>query len=485
MKKLGILGPFACAILLAACGGGDDAKTGDDQNLTEDEEQLLVDVEGYVVGDFISGNKANAIASFDKACEAWKSSVADVGGNRFLDATCGEPEQLADFLFGAKTTASFLAVVPRGVEAVHATQHTVLGKLESNLVDKVRTWNEACAAEVERARAIHGKKLLSATCLAPMPDPEFGYYTSAFETVTVPDDIGVVEIAGTLVPEHHSNLAPTLELWSKACGDWADGSAEISGSHLVSYECGAPTQVDFIDDFRFTSETRLRVQTGKRGATPSSGPWFEGVHANLTESLTAWNTACAAELEAERALFGERLLAASCGQLAHSDNWSFEGAVNKVVAGAGATKVTVDGWVMGYISGNRANARADWTKRYRRWLDGMVAAVGVEHIEGHEAAMPEAAKEPTWFYNAPTKLHLGIDLAEGETLVSEVSKVTIPSSGNFDTRVDAWEKACSDAVAKAASAAGDAFVAAGCGKTTLTQSWGFESDFTVWTRQKK
>jgi hypothetical protein len=484
MKKLGILGSFACAVLLSACGGGDDAKTGDDQNLTEDEQEIVVDVEGYVLGDFISSSKDAGVASFDKACAAWKAKVADAAGSRLLDASCGEPEQLASFLFGAKTTASFLAVVPRGVEAVHAAQHTVLGKLESNLVDKVRTWNEACAAEVERARALHGNKLLSATCLEPTPDAELGHYVSAFETVTVPDDVGVVEIAGTLVPEGHSNLASTLDLWSKACGAWADSSADLSGAHLVSYECGAPTQVDFTTSFRFTSETRLRVQSGKRGATPSSGPWFQGEHANLAESLMAWNTACAAEIDAERKLFGERLLAVTCGELAHADNWSFEGAVNKIVAGAGETKVTVDGWVMSYAS-NRTPARADWTKRYRRWLDGMAGAVGVEHIEGHEAAMPEPAAEPNWFYSAPTKLHLGIDLAEGETLFSEVSKVTIPSSGNFDTKVDAWEKACSDAVAKAASSAGDAFVAAGCGKTTLTQSWGFESEFTVWKKQKQ
>jgi hypothetical protein len=482
MKKLGLLGSLGCAVLLGACGG-DDAKTGDDQDLTEANEQLLVDVEGYILGDFVSG-KADALASLDDACQAWKTTVAETGGERLLDAACGEPEQLADWLFGSKTTASFRAVVPRGVEAVHAAQHTVLGKLESNLDDKVRTWNEACAAEVERARAIHGSKLLSATCLTPTPDADSGYYHSAFETVTVPDDVGVVEITGTLAPESHSDLAPTLDLWSEACAAWAEGAAERSGPHLVSYECGTPAQAGFTSSFRFTSDTRLRVQTGKRGATASSGPWFQGEHANLAESLIAWNAVCASELETERAFFGDRLLAATCGELAHAGDWRFEGAVNKIVAGAGETKLGVDGWVMGYVSGDRADARADWSERYRRWLDDMAKAVGVERIEGHEAAMPEAAAEPTWFYNAPTKLHLGVDLAEGEALVSEESKVTVPSAGNFDDKVDAWEKACSDAVAKAASEAGEAFVAAACGKTTLTQSWGFESDFTVWTRQK-
>ena len=310
-------------------------------------------------------------------------------------------------------------------------------------------------------------------------------YTSAFQTVTVPDDVNVVEIAGSLAPEAHSNLEPTLALWTTACGAWAEASAEISGPHLLSYECGTPTQADFISSNRFLSDTRLRVQADRRGGTVSSGSWFAAEHANLAEALVAWNEACATEIEAERALFGERLLAATCGEVAHVDDWRFEGAVNKVVAGAGATKVTVDGWVMGYISGNRASARADWSKRYHRWVDGMAATVGVERIEGHEAAMPEVATEPTWFYNAPTKLHLGIELAEGETLVSEPSKLTVPSSGNFDKTVDAWEKACSDAVAKAASDAGDAFVAAGCGKTTLTQSWGFESELTVWKKQKQ
>ena len=170
MKKLGILGSFACAVLLAACGGSEEAKTGDDQNLTEGQEEVFADVEAYVTGDLVFGNKADALASWQKACEAWKTSAAEVGGQRLLDASCGEPEQLADWLFGSTTTASYRAVVPRGMEPVRATEHTVLGKYDANLDVKARSWADGCAAEVERARAIHGDRLLSASCLKPTRD---------------------------------------------------------------------------------------------------------------------------------------------------------------------------------------------------------------------------------------------------------------------------------------------------------------------------
>ena len=91
MKNLGILGPFACAMLLA-CGGADEPKTGDDQNLTEEEQEIVVEAEGYVVGDFVSGNKATAMGSLDKACEAWKVSLAESAGGgaviRLATAAC-------------------------------------------------------------------------------------------------------------------------------------------------------------------------------------------------------------------------------------------------------------------------------------------------------------------------------------------------------------------------------------------------------------
>lgn len=483
MKKLGFLGSVGCAVLLAACGG-DEARTGDDQNLTEDEQELLVESEGYVVGSFVSGNKADALASWEKACDAWKTAVADLAGERLLEASCDEPEQLgADFVFGSKARASFLAVTPRGVEAVKASEHVVFGENAKNLVDKIDSWKEACAAEVDRARAIHGKRLLSATCLAPAPDAEWGYWASAFETVTVPEDVGVVELEGTLAPLGDAgNLASALGAWRTACGEWASAASELSGAGLASYECGTPTQHAFTNSFHFASETRLRVQTGKRGATVSSGAPFETDSLSLADALTAWGKACAAEIEADHAFFGERLLAATCGELAHTDNWRFDGAVNKAVASAGETKVTVTGWVMGYTSGNRAKARADWNARHRAWLGRMAESVGLENIEGHQAAPPAVIAEPSWYFAGPVELQLGIDLAEGESVVSETSTLTSPQVSGFDKNIAAWEQKCSDAVEEARAAAGDAFVAAACGKTTLTSGYAFESELTVWTR---
>ena len=254
----------------------------------------------------------------------------------------------------------------------------------------------------------------------------------------------------------------------------------------MTADCGEPRNISTGTNFIFGSTATLAVEADDANApAASAGLFAAGASASyLSDGLVAWQTGCTANLGVAKELLGDRLLAGGCAapkQLSSGTNYVMGGSSPIIVASAGTTKVTLEGYVFSAAASYFSDAQASLGQTSVAALRNAVAPVGASRVEGFEVAEAKNVSSGTnYILGAKTALLLGVDLPEGSQTVSQPDTVKGERASYQADAAASWTKACNDAIDKSQATYGTRFLAASCGEPTYDGSATYTSSFATW-----
>ncbi len=489
LARTSLLGAFALATL-AGCSAPtqDAAVTTGESKLTE---RKVVSQTTFVTGSSAS-YQSDADASLAAACADAGAKQQAIAGAKFLDAACGPAANVStgsNYLMGATLTTRFVVDVvdTRAPASVRTTSLT--GASASYLSDATASWAKACAAELERAKTLFGERLLGGGCDAPKNVSHGTTFImgSAFHAFVLPGKGAPASLTAAVLGAPASYESDGLAAWKTACESWGKSMVAVSGAHLATADCGEPRNISTGTNFIFGSNATLAIEGDDANAPAASAGLFSaGASASyLSDGLASFQTACTANLAVAKELLGDRLLAGSCGapkQLSTGTTYVMGGSSPIIVAAAGATKITLEGYVFSTSASYFSDAQASIGKASVAALRNDVARVGASHVEGFEVAEAKNVSSGTNFIlGAKTTLQLGLDLPEGSQTLSQAGTVKGARASYQSDAAASWSKACDDAIDKSKTTYGTRFLAASCGEPTYDVSGGtYTSAITTW-----
>jgi hypothetical protein len=453
-------------------------------------ERKVVSQTTYVTGTSAS-YQSDADASLAAACADAGAKQQAIAGAKFLDAACGEGANVStgsNYLMGATLTTRFVVDVVDTKAPASVRTTSLTGASASYLSDATASWSTACAAELERAKTLFGERLLGGGCDAPKNVSHGSNFVmgSAFHAFVLPGVGERASLTASVLGASSSYESDGLAAWKVACESWGKSAVAVSGAHLVTADCGEPRNISTGTNFIFGSTATLAVEGDDANAPAASAGLFStGASSSyLSDGLVAWQTACTANLGVAKELLGDRMLAGGCGapkQLSTGTNYVMGASSPIIVAAAGATKVTLEGYVFSASASYLSDAQDSIGKASVAALRADVARVGASHVEGFEVAEAKNVSSGTNFIlGAKTKLLLGVELPEGSQTISQVGTVKGARASYQADAAASWTKACDDAVEKSKTTYGTRFLAASCGEPTYDGSGTYTSSITTW-----
>lgn len=491
IARSSLLGAFAIAALAALAGCSapteDASVTTGESKLTE---RKIISQTTYVTGSSAS-YQSDADASLAAACADAGARQKAIAGAKFLDAACGPGANIStgsNYLMGATLTTRFVVDVVDAKAPASVRTTSLTGDSSSYMSDGTASWAKACDAELERAKTLFGERLLGGGCDAPKNVSHGTSYImgSAFHAFVLPGTGAPASLTATVVGTSTSYESDGLAAWKTACENWGKSVIAVSGAHLVAADCGEPRNISTGTNFIFGSTATVGVEADDASApSVSAGLFTAGASASyLSDGLVAWQTACTADLGVAKELLGDRLLAGGCAapkQLSTGTNYVMGGSSPIIVASAGATKVTLEGYVFSTSSSYFSDAQASLGQTSVAALRTAVARVGASRVEGFEVAEAKnVSAGSNYILGAKTKLLLGVDLPEGSQTLSQPGTVTGQRASYQADAAVSWTKACDDAIEKSKTTYGTRFLGAACGEPTYDGNGTYSSSIETW-----
>ena len=491
IARSSLLGAFALAAVTAVAGctapSQDAAVTTGESKLTE---RKIVSQTTFVTGSSAS-YQSDADASLAAACADAGAKQQAIAGARFLDALCGPGTNVStgsNYLMGATLTTRWVIDVVDAKAPASVRTTSLTGDSASYMSDATASWAKACAAELERAKALFGERLLGGGCDAPKNVSHGSSYImgSAFHAFVLPGMGARASLNASVVGASASYESDGLAAWKAACESWGKSVIAVSGTHLVNADCGEPRNISTGTNYIFGSTATLAVEGDDANAPAASAGLFSaGASASyLSDGLVAWQTACTANLGVAKELLGDRLLAGGCAapkQLSTGTNYVMGASSPIIVTSAGATKITLEGYVFSASASYFSDAQASIGKTSVAALRNAVARVGASRVEGFEVAEAKNVSTGTnYLFGAKTTLLLGVDLPEGSQTLSQPGTVKGERASYQADAAASWTKACDDAIDKSKTTYGTRFLAASCGEPTYDGSGTYTSSIATW-----
>jgi hypothetical protein len=475
----------------AACSAPaeDAVSTGNEQNLTE---RKIVTQETFVAGDYAE-YQSDAKDALTKACTAAAAHAKAIAGARLLDAKCGEGQNVlagsSGYKMGATMTARFVVEIEQGATPVEAPTTTAFGAWAEYQSDAANLWSKACDAELDRAKTLFGDRLIGGGCSAPKNIMSGSGYViaSPFKAFVMPAKGETATITGAIQGAWKEYMSDAFGEWTKACAAWGKSVAPMTSGHAVKVDCGEPKALGGGSGYIFQSIASIEVGSdGAAAPTTSAGAFNIGAYKEYSSDANdAWSTSCADTLALASELLGERLLGGTCAApknlMSGGSGYAMAGAAPIAVLSAGATKITIEGFVLADWKEYRSDAIASAAKAATDDLRSSVARTGASRVEGFEIAEPTSiANGSGYLLGSKTKLLVGVDVPEGGIApMSDVSKVSGERAEYLSDAAVNWKKACAAAADKAKADYGDRFLGAACGAPTYANNV-FTSDLTSW-----
>ncbi|MDB5212716.1 MAG: hypothetical protein JWO86_643 [Myxococcaceae bacterium] len=491
IARSSLLGALALASFAALAGcsapSQDAAVTTGESKLTE---RKVVSQTTFVTGSAAS-YQSDADASLAAACADAGAKQQAIAGAKFLDAVCGPGANIStgtNFLMGATLTTRFVVDVVDAKAPASVRTTSLTGDAAGYLSDATASWTKACAAELERAKTLFSERLLGGGCDAPKNVSHGTNFImgSAFHAFLLPGNGARSSSTAAVVGASASYESDGLAAWKTACESWGKSVVTVSGAHLVTADCGEPRNISNGTNFIFGSVATIAVEgDDAKAPAASAGLYSAGAAASyLADGLVAWQTACTANLGVAKELLGDRLLAGGCGapkQLSTGTNYIMGASSPIIVASAGATKITLEGYVFSESASYFSDAQASIGKTSVAAIRNAVARVGATRVEGFEVGEAKNVSSGTnYILGAKTTLLLGVDLPEASQTLSQPSTVKGERASYQADAAASWAKACEDAIDKSKTTYGTRFLAASCGEPTYDASGTYSSPFTTW-----
>lgn len=463
-------------------------------------ERKIVEVEGYVEGEMVLG-VAEARASFRQACDAWTAAQRAALGPTLLDVTCGEGENLTPTSsysqYAGTVKARLVLTLEEGTAPAKSRTRVVTGQTMLGRAEASKTWSDACAAEITRAKALFGDRFAFGACTKPTNVTQGGSYTtlaSDFDVLLLPVTTKVESLDAELAGEMLLDASDARDSFAVACEALGERVRTAVGDRLVSLDCGVPENRTPTGSFTtLASNAKIEVTSGGDAAPIRSAGLLasSGAVLNASDARTLLAQSC---LEADafgRELLGERFLVAACGASTNvtptGSYTNLRANANQLVVAAGASKLEVESWTTGGMFLGSSDAEAAFDAAARQSLRASVERTGATRVEGFAVGTPENLT-PTGSFTtlaAPVKVLVGVDVPEGELPpIASTDRVRGETALNTDEALASWAAACEAAQVKAKVDQGDRFLAAGCGKPVVEATSGsyttFASDITIW-----
>jgi len=275
--------------------------------------------------------------------------------------------------------------------------------------------------------------------------------------------------------------------WQKACDAWVAKVGEIAGAKLRDHDCGNATDVGGNDGYQFTSSPVAHMEARlAEGAKPSAfepGPIAGSVGPHAV-AYASWQAACDAALASVKAIYGDRLLGATCQlpkDIGGNDGWQMSSALSLWMAPSKGTPVSNDGWIAG-TTGPRAAALASWRSRCDAWLAELAGRSGARFLDEFSCGEAKDVGDGNYLFTSATTARFVFPLAEGSELTTQELGSIQGASGPRVDAIASWQNACSAALDQAKVKAGDRFLAGVCHepKDVGSGGWQYASPATVW-----
>lgn len=259
--------------------------------------------------------------------------------------------------------------------------------------------------------------------------------------------------------------------WQAACDAWLAATTEHSSGEVLEGSCGEPVDLDGASNYYLYASAptlTLEVRSAAEPIVSAERPISGSSLSSLPAALISWREACDARAQALRAIYGDRFIAAACGEPKDTDPASnyyrFTADIQLHLTAAAGNTVTITRSVYGPSATNIASADAGWGDACNAWLDGVSALVG-DRLQSHSCGQTEDI-DPASNYDqlasvASAEVLTGSD---GDPEVKEATRATGTSSTSFAGAAQSWIGACDSAIAAQREALGDRLIAAACGE---------------------
>jgi hypothetical protein len=128
----------------------------------------VVTAKGWVAGAI--GQRGISFSTWREGCDAWLADLTARSTGQFLmQYSCGEAKDIGDsggYLFASPTTASFAFPLAEGSAAETKDLGAVDGTAGSR-AEAIASWQKACAAKLDQAKADAGDRYLASVCHEP------------------------------------------------------------------------------------------------------------------------------------------------------------------------------------------------------------------------------------------------------------------------------------------------------------------------------
>ena len=326
--------------------------------------------------------------------------------------------------------------------------------------------------------------LLAPACGSEAPTGDEQDLTAERAMVTVRFDVVGAAVGDLGGPEDAARAS-----WQAACDAWVAKMTEVSGQSIEGHDCGAPADVGGNDGYLFSSTPVVHVAVRvSEGTTPAS---FEpgaisGDTGKRADAIVSWRAACDAALGRVQAIYGERLLAGSCGMpsdVGGNDGYRYESKLTLWTAPLQGTLLTLSGYAFETGAVGKGPSVNAWRASCDAWLADLATRADARFLDAFSCGTAQdiGGNDGYLFVSEPSA-RLVVPLVAGtEAKASSLTKVT-GKAGDRKTALASWSDACRAALDAARSEAGSSFLGAICHapKDVGGSAYQYESDATVW-----
>jgi hypothetical protein len=266
--------------------------------------------------------------------------------------------------------------------------------------------------------------------------------------------------------------------WQKACDAWVAELEAIAPPNAVrSHECGTPQDVGQSGPLFKSNPVAHLVVSLPKGTKPLS---FSPVDVRGTSSsLASWTTACNEEIDRIAAVYGDRMLAATCTDPAQLPGSlvQYASPLTVWIAPPAGASFEVSGFVLGTSSSVES-----WKSGCDAFRSDMIALSGAAHLGEYRCGQPQQAPGSFVVHQSHATATFAVPLVEGAAPEKlELGMVTGASSS-----VSSWQSACTAALTAAKAEHAERFLGGYCGdpKQAAGSFVRYESDAYAWLGER-
>lgn len=275
-----------------------------------------------------------------------------------------------------------------------------------------------------------------------------------------------------------------------ACDRWEDLLVEmVAPAEVRGVDCSAIRALSGGSTVQHAvsavATVAARVPEGSEPRAFDAAPIMGATQSGETDAIVAWEGACEAGVRRAKAVYGDRLIGASCGTPQAYVTGSIVGyrsSLSLWTAPLDGSRVALRGYAIGRASTEPA-AHAAWRASCEDWLGRVGALSGADRLDEHACGTPrQLSAGSTWILESAPTASLAVRLVDGTEPTSTETTVNGATSSDEVAAAENAVAACEAAIATEKAELGGRFLGGSCAprKTSGGSVTAYAATVTVW-----